>query len=480
MTSSYALAQYQTEGALWLSQRHAACLADPPGMGKTAQAIRALDILDNDDCVIIGPAIARTVYAREIERWSPNRPPPFIYRAQTPNIPNTGIRIFSYDAISSSTFLTSTLRAQKPQIVIIDEAHYLKTPDSKRTRAIYGPNLDRKNGIIEFSTHVWLLSGTPAPNNAPELWPHLYALAPRLIQHPIDPRPLEKHEFDERYGIVADSPTYGRRVVGSRDPAQLKQRVKPFFLRRPKSILKLGQLRFDTYPVSIDDVAASELRYMAQDYRNAFSTAEYAPVYDALINLADLDAEEFLAALSRKQWSRQLHLLSMIKAHLAVSVVLAEITNSDRKIVLFGHHRAAIDFIVRRLQSQGIQTVSLVGGDSDEKRASAIDLFQNHRKCQVFVGQIQAAGTAITLTAASDVLFFEASTVPSENLQAASRCHRIGQKSSLTLARFLCCDDALDTAIMRILTRKARDLSQLFDHTDPTEGAPTHAIARTA
>jgi SWI/SNF-related matrix-associated actin-dependent regulator of chromatin subfamily A-like protein 1 len=88
--------------------------------------------------------------------------------------------------------------------------------------------------------------------------------------------------------------------------------------------------------------------------------------------------------------------------------------------------------------------------------------FQSDPKCRVFVGQVVAAGTAITLTAAHQVMFVEADWTPANNQQAAMRCHRIGQTKPVTV-RFVGMANSIDERIQRVLKQKTRVLTKLFD-----------------
>jgi SNF2 family DNA or RNA helicase len=79
---------------------------------------------------------------------------------------------------------------------------------------------------------------------------------------------------------------------------------------------------------------------------------------------------------------------------------------------------------------------------------------------RVFIGQVKAAGTAITLTAASEVAIVEPSWVPGDNVQAICRAHRLGQHDSV-LASFLYLPGTLDQRIMTVFRRKAHEIAEL-------------------
>jgi SNF2 family DNA or RNA helicase len=104
------------------------------------------------------------------------------------------------------------------------------------------------------------------------------------------------------------------------------------------------------------------------------------------------------------------------------------------------------------------------GRDNLEARRSAIERFMSGA-AKIFIGQIVAGGTGITLVSpeakCSDVVFAEASYSPSDNFQAACRVHRIGQSDGV-LVRMACASNTLDDRIQSILVRKAKDLAEIF------------------
>jgi SWI/SNF-related matrix-associated actin-dependent regulator 1 of chromatin subfamily A len=125
--------------------------------------------------------------------------------------------------------------------------------------------------------------------------------------------------------------------------------------------------------------------------------------------------------------------------------------------VLFAHHREVIEGLQAGLSGH----VSITGQTPASSRGFIVDTFQNDPHARVFIGQIQAAGTGITLTAASDVLFVESSWVPAENQQAAMRIHRIGQKNAC-LIRFATLAGSIDEQIQKAVARKTADITALL------------------
>ena len=142
----------------------------------------------------------------------------------------------------------------------------------------------------------------------------------------------------------------------------------------------------------------------------------------------------------------------------------------DRKVLVFAHHADVIAALARHLGEYS--PAVLTGTTTPREREQAVDKFLTDPKCRVFIGNIQAAGTAITLVGpkckCSDVVFVESSWTPMDNAQAACRVHRIGQKDGV-VARMLSAAGTVDDLINGLLVRKAREFTQLFD----TEGEKT-------
>jgi SWI/SNF-related matrix-associated actin-dependent regulator 1 of chromatin subfamily A len=135
-----------------------------------------------------------------------------------------------------------------------------------------------------------------------------------------------------------------------------------------------------------------------------------------------------------------------------------------RKILVFAHHQEVVGALRTGLAKWNPAVV--VGGSTPSERTAAINTFLHRPECRVFIGNIQAAGTALTLVgpgcACSDVFFAEASYSVGDNVQAACRVHRIGQRDAV-VARFITARGTIDDRIQSILARKAADFNDLFN-----------------
>lgn len=420
---------YQVEGARFLSAFPVALLADEPGLGKTAQAIEACRQIGARTVVVVCPASLRENWRREFARWWPDS--------------GVNLIVESYDMVARGRLAG----IGNFDVLILDEAHYLKSRKAKRTTALLGKKCDcGEDGIAAWADHVFALTGTPTPNNPSELWPLLHALAPGLIKGR-NGWPRNFHSFTHRYCVVRNN-GFGEVIVGGRNLDELKRVIEPFVLRRLKAdvLQDLPEITWDHLYLAAPDVRLpTEVLHLLPEIETALDEHGVA----GLAKIA-----EHVATLRRYT--------GIAKAGLSADWIRDWLEGSGgRKIVAFAHHADVLDIVEDDLRATGIAVATIRGSTPAEKRQAAVDAFQTDPDCRVFLGQIQAAGTGITLTAASDVLFIESSWVPAENEQAAMRVHRIGQDRGCVI-RFATLAGSIDERIQAAVMRKTRDIEELF------------------
>lgn len=434
---------YQKEGVRFLKNRKFALLADEMGLGKTAQAIVAAQEIGAKSILILCPAIARFVWFREIEKFAHVLPEMRVLLCSGESPLPDGITICSYD-------LAADLLARTPyhlDLLILDECHYLKNREAARTRTVLG-----KAGWVRLADRTWALSGTPAPNHAAELWPLLFTFGQTKLRY---------SDFVRRYCNFFET-TWGARITGTKmsSVAELQMLLLPVMLRRIKLevLPDLPELLFGevvVQPGAIDVDAEMQRK----------ADAEKAQLQAILDRGGDLiSALEGLA----QSVSTLRRLVGLQKVFPAAKLIEEELElGLYSKIVVFGSHVDVLKGLWQELYA--FNPALVIGETSANDRQREVGRFQNDPECKVFLGNIQAAGTAISLTAASQVLFVEQDWVPGNNAQALSRCHRIGQKSTCVNIRFMSLVDSLDFRVTEILEKKTRELFNLFDKSKQEE-----------
>lgn len=105
------------------------------------------------------------------------------------------------------------------------------------------------------------------------------------------------------------------------------------------------------------------------------------------------------------------------------------------------------------LEHFGKKAVRLDGSMNQRERQESVDKFQNDESVKVFVGNIKAAGTGITLTSGEAVVMNDLSFLPSDHSQAEDRAYRYGQKNNV-LVYYPIFDNTIEGIIYDILKKK--------------------------
>lgn len=422
---------FQTIGSEWLAERKRAMLADEPGLGKTVQCIRACDLVFAVNVLVVCPASVVSNWRREIDRW---------------RIGDWTALVVSYEGMSKRYY--ASIGGRRWSVVIFDEGHYLKTPGSQRTKIAYGDTANvvpEFSGVVDMAEHVWTVTGTPQMNYPDELFTHFKALDPERIRSKKSGKIWSFEQF-QAYFCQMKHAFAGMKVVGSRNEVELNKRLDGFMLRRLKRdvLPDLPEVRFSQFDVAAD-VSDIELGIDPQE------AAALRKILDSK-GVAGLRSEfAHFASLRR--------VTGLAKVKPVAEYLRMFLETTKRKIVVFAQHTDVIEALRKQ---KGLQDfVGITGATPQKARADAVEKFQNDPATRGFFGQIQAAGTGITLTAAHDLLFVETSWVPAENAQAAMRIHRIGQKS-LCDVRYAVLPGSIDALIARAVMKKSESIAKVL------------------
>ena len=452
---------YQHEGVKRLVQAKRVLLADEMGLGKTVQCIEAINVVRKDDTtvLIVCPKSVIGVWESELERWL--ELPLALHIASPKSFPppsNGSITLINYDICHK---FREELQLRAYDVLICDEAHYLKSLTAKRALAILGDVKAANTGIR--SEYLWLLTGTPVLNRPVELYPLLCAL-----------NPDEFGSFDDFVDRYCDPKTtshgrgrYSMDYSGARNLAELSLRLEPIMLRRYKvDVLTQLPPKFRScLRLTGTDAAELERERLrsilatpgnAQDDLEHFGS-EASDLLSYLGNIANLDID------NPENRNKIMGSLATVRKETALSKLepAVELLNDivdSHKVVVFAHHRELILALMERF---GDQTVCVIGGMDTETRSHAVTRFQNDQDVRIFVGSIRAAGVGLTLTAASHVVFLELDWSPGVMSQAEDRCHRLGQIDSVQVQYYVF-KDTIDEWIAKSLLYKQSTIDQIL------------------
>lgn len=421
---------FQNVGAEWLSDRKHALLADEMGLGKSAQVIAAADNLMLKKILVLCPAIARLNWDREFRKFSLFTRKIHVASDSSEALPTNQSIITSYD-LAVRFAAKGWWHEKRFDLVVLDEAHFLKSLEAKRTREILGT---KGASIGRLADRLWCVTGTPMPNHPGELWVMLKTFGRTKLSY---------YSFLHRYCLFKDDKFS---VLGANPKMipELKELLRPIMLRRmADEVLKeLPPISYNAYPIERGPWTPTD-----EDLEKC--KASIAQLHGLVLTPQLLEAlSPSLATLRR--------ITGMQKIGPTTQIVSSELENGlYQKIVIFGIHRDVIAGIAKSLAKYNPAVIT--GDTSPLKRQEEMDRFQNDPNCHVFAGNIIAAGTSITLTASNQVLFVEQDFVPGNNAQAALRCRRIGQTRPV-FVRYLEIADSIDSAIARVVARKTQDI----------------------
>jgi SWI/SNF-related matrix-associated actin-dependent regulator of chromatin subfamily A-like protein 1 len=453
---------YQSAGIDWLAARDAAILGDDAGLGKSVQMIEAARRRGADRILVLVDGPGRVSWEAEFAKWWPQLRV-YHYPEDTAGLIPDGplALIVTYGWLSSHpAALQAALAWSQPfKAAFADEVHKLKTQAATRTRAVYGRKGDRAGSVIEGVPVVWVASATLTPKHAGELYTHLRALLPDVLAGLFHGRLPSPVEFETAFCLVSHT-GFGKKVEGNNPIAipALRAALKPHILRRRKADVLPDLPPIQTAPLPLE-IADKALREAALDSYMADLPPDTIEADGDILTILG-------AALADPHIARKRRALGLVKVAPAVAWAADFLEQApDRKLVIFAHHRDVIAGLAAGLGDH--QPLVMVGGTPPATAAAHILTFQTEPTARVFIGQNEAAGTAITLTAASDVLLVEPDWTPVVNYQAISRCHRIGQNQGV-LARFAYAHGTMDRRITTVLRRRAQDMLNLWG--DAPEG----------
>ena len=449
------LRSYQRSGVAFLQAAGSAGLFDEMGTGKTLQTIATLERTEADlggagaayPALIICPNGLKRTWADEFEKWAPHRTVQIIgggavtRRKQLDNLHDYDVTIINYDVVRmhsrlasyGSVRLTEDEKAPGPLnrtwgAVVLDEAHKIKDPHSKQTRACWA--------IGDKACHRYALTGTPIANNPADLWSILHFLD-------ADEWP-GKTQFIDRYCIKSWNSFGGLDIIGIRPEVQAEfdAVVFPRYVRRLKEQV-LTQLPPKVY----------ETRYVEM-------SPKQAKVYKSLeAGTADLDTGLLLAL---DPLTKYLRLSQAASAYMEMEEVeqedgtfkqtvsalvdpstkldaledLLEETGDD-PVVVFAQSRKLIELASSRLTKRKIEHGLITGAVAADVRDRAKAAFQDGR-LKVLLLTLGAGAEGLTLTRASTLAFLQRGRYLA-NLQAEDRVHRIGAEvhDSITIVDFI-------------------------------------------
>jgi SNF2 family DNA or RNA helicase len=492
---------HQRAGVEFLATARRALLADEPGLGKTAQAIRSLKKLhDRGEAVfpalVVCPNTLKKNWEREFDKWWPGVNVTVIggpsNKRKALFDQNSDVVVINWESLRSHSKLSSygsialarcldckghdsrvtpgrcevhqrELNEIDFKAVIADEIHRSKDPKSKQTRALWAATGDAD---IRFA-----LTGTPIANDVVDLWPILHWIAPeewpsktKWIDRMIDTM-LNAFGGMMVLGVKPHMEQEFYAAINPRMRRMLKARVLPWLpeVINERRDVEMGAKQAKAYKQMAEHMivmlekeegdATGDVVVAANPLTQALRLLQFASSYaEITVDPSSGDEKVILSDPSCK-----------------VDALMDDMKNGDfgdDSVAVCAVSRQLIDILSARLTKEGIKHGLITGALDADERQRHIDDFQAGRtKWILFTAQ--AGGVGVTLTTARRLVMLQRPWSLVDYKQALDRVHRIGSEihDSVIITDYVT-EGTMEERVIQALDTKAGNFEQIVRDKD--------------
>ncbi|QHC63353.1 ATP-dependent helicase [Rathayibacter festucae] len=438
-------------------------LADEPGLGKTAQSLLAASVTGSYPLLAVVPNVVKMNWAREVERWTPQRRATVIHGDGGTLDAFADVVIVNYDILDRHIGWLGSLGFRG---MVVDEAHFIKNLRSQRSQSVLALAAKIRETTPGHDPLMIALTGTPLINDVDDfraIWrflgwidetkpgPELMSLLedtgltpadtgfyPEAREAVIDLGIVRRKKID----VAADLPS--KRIVDL--PVELDDDLGRSIQKAER---ELGARMLQRYKA----VTASITHELDDDERERFVRI-----------VAQSELEESKSAKTGENVFTMVRRIGQAKAALAADYA-SQLARSVGKVVFFAKHIDVMDQAEETFEKRDLTSVSIRGDQSATFRQSQIDAFNEDPDVSVAVCSLTAAGVGVNLQASSNVVLAELSWTSAEQTQAIDRVHRIGQEEPVTAWRIIAAH-TIDAKIAELIDAKAGLAARALDGAD--------------
>ncbi|CAG8585042.1 12272_t:CDS:10 [Ambispora leptoticha] len=434
------LMPFQKEGVIEVITKGGRVLiGDEMGLGKTIQALTICSYYREWPVLVICPSSLRLTWSNEIQRWLqiPEEEIQVIFNGSNKlQSPMAKFVIVSYDLCRTMGHTFN----KKFNVVIADEAHYLKNRSAKRSQVCLR--------MIQETHRAILLTGTPALSRPEELYGLIEALNNKLFPN--------FTYFASRYCNRKLMHLGHRQFWDTKGSQNLEElhwlMAKTILIRRLKKDVNL-QLPAKTRAI----------------IKIKIDRASMKPIEELKAKKAKLDESGDQESLYNIKREKQILLNAMweqtaqIKLPGIIEYVSDLYESTEKKFLVFAHHHVVLDGFSKDLDCKSINYIRIDGSVPSAKRQVLVDQFQNDSSIRIALLSITAANTGLTLTAADLVVFAELYWNPATLLQAEDRAHRIGRNERVDI-KYILADGTADDIVWPLIKKKLQIVGLMLDN----------------
>lgn len=465
------LRTYQKQAIEHIIDNGNTLIADQMGLGKTVESLCAVEEFKGYPCVIVMPSFVKHKWKDEINKFLPDRTC-YLFEGQEGNKldDDHDFYLINYYILHHRV---KELQTIDPNCIVVDEAHYIKNPQAKRTKALL--SLARSAS----TTLKLALTGTPVVSNPEELTTVLQFLDKLELFG-------GKNQFLEDY---CDSTYVIRIQCKGSDYKNLKKAVskagarwddnkKAYVLEDTdkvnylwKSMASAGVANFKSKITTYyDNEGAKNKDALHTDLeRNVMVRRTKEDVWDQVPEKSrqrlsiPVDGYEEKVAEVDKEYDWKIAGLAELRQWVAeqkLSEVYEFVDNTNEKIVIFAHHQEIVEQVYQEFEDTAVK---VYGDTSSDDKNERVNQFQNDEDTKVLVGNMKSAGIGVNLTAAYQILFVEFPYSPDVIEQCEDRAHARANDPHKVDVHYAYAPDTVDEKLLDILEDKREKVEKIID-----------------
>ncbi|WP_433676785.1 DEAD/DEAH box helicase [Microbacterium gorillae] len=426
-------------------------LADEPGLGKTAQSVLAASVAGAYPLLVVVPNVVKMNWAREVERWTPQRRATVI-QGDGENIDAfADVFIVNYEILDRHLEWLSKVGLRG---LVVDEAHFIKNLSSQRSQNVLALASRVRETTPGGKPLLMALTGTPLINDVEDfdaIWRFLgWTNGER-------PGPVLAEKLDATGLTPADKAFYPEARDAVISMGIVRRKKKDVAADLPDKLIA-------DMPVQLDDEFGRSIRQAERELGERMA-AKYRRIIEARGRVTDGIDEDIVRLVAQHEFDdaknadaggdnvfTMVRRIGQAKAGLAADYAV-QLQRSVGKVVFFAKHIDVMNQAEALFAANGLQAVSIRGDQTSTARQEAIDAFNNDPAVAIAVCSLTAAGVGVNLQAASNVVLAELSWTAAEQTQAIDRVHRIGQDEPVTAWRIIAAH-TLDSKIAELIDQK--------------------------
>ncbi|MBV0895261.1 DEAD/DEAH box helicase [Microbacterium sp. NC79] len=426
-------------------------LADEPGLGKTAQSVIAASVANAYPLLVVVPNVVKMNWAREVERWTPQRRATVIQGDGDAIDAFADIFIVNYEILDRHLSWLGKIGLRG---MVVDEAHFIKNLSSQRSQNVLALASRVREQTPGGDPLMIALTGTPLINDV--------------------------EDFDAIWRFLGwtNGEKPGPELAEKLDATGLTPADKAFYPEAREAVISMGIVRrkkkdvaadlpdklVADMPVQLDDEFGRSIRAAERELGERMAT-KYRRIIDARGRETRGIDEDIVRLVAQHEFEESknadaggdnvftmVRKIGQAKAGLAADYAV-QLQRSVGKVVFFAKHIDVMNQAEALFAANGLKSVSVRGDQTSTARQAAIDAFNNDPDVSIAVCSLTAAGVGLNMQAASNVVLAELSWTAAEQTQAIDRVHRIGQDEPVTAWRIIAAH-TLDTKIAELIDQK--------------------------